>query len=251
VSPNAYGAAAVVTKDPALILDDLFAMLANEPNAFRDIQQFQQEHNIDLRYDLAAPLGNEFLIAVDGPILPTPSWKLVVEVNDAARLQNSLQWAISEINREAAANGRPGITSSTEVVGGITFYALKAADAPVDINYTFWAGYMIVAPSRILLDQAIQYHDTGNSLARSERFRSQFPADGRDHASAFVYQNLQAVAAAIPVQAIQDTLGNALPTLVCLYGESDRITMSSKGMLGTNIVNMAGLTGMIQAIGIK
>src|SRR5262249_28659446 len=88
VSPNAYAVAGVVTKDPSLILDDVFSMMRGETNSLQNLQQFQAENHFDLRNDLAAPLGNEFLFALDGPLLPTPSWKVVIEVNDGARLQN-------------------------------------------------------------------------------------------------------------------------------------------------------------------
>jgi len=251
VSPNAFGAAAIVTKDPALIIDDLFGALQKEGNVWQDLQEIQQQHHVDIRYDLATPLGNEFLIAVDGPILPTPAWKAVVEVKDAARLQNTIQWLIDEYNREAAVKGEPALKLTTEVAGGKTFYTIGTTAVPMQINYTFWAGYLIAAPTRSLLEEAMQYRDTGNSLARSDSFRSQFPADNRDNASGFVYQNLSAMAKLIPIAGLSDAVNKALPTLVCLYGESDRVMVSSKGMLGTNIMSLAGLTGMMQAIGIQ
>jgi hypothetical protein len=250
VSANAYGAAAIVTKDPKLIVDNIFSMLQQNPETLQTLQELQQEHHIDIRYDLAEPLGNEFLVAVDGPILPTPSWKLVIEVNDAARLQNSLQAAVAAVNREAAAHQLPQSVLSTEVDGGRTFYQLKAANIPTEIHYTFWAGYLLVAPSKALLEEAIQTHDTHASLARSDHFRAQLPADGRDTFSGIVYQNLQAMANAIPVQGFRDAVGKGLPTLVCLYGEPDRIMMSSNGVLGTNIASMAGLAGMMRAAGL-
>ena len=251
VSPNAFGAAAIVTKDPALIIDDMFGALQKEGNVWQDIQEIQQRHHVDIRYDLATPLGNEFLIAVDGPIFPMPAWKAVVEVKDAARLQNTIQWLIDEYNREASVKGEPTLKLTTEVAGGRTFYTIATTDVPLRINYTFWAGYLIAAPTRSLLEEAMQYRDTGNSLARSDSFRSQFPADNRDNASGFVYQNLQAMAKLIPIAGLSEAVNKALPTLVCLYGESDRVMVSSKGMLGTNIMSLAGLTGMMQAIGIQ
>ena len=105
---------------------------------------------------------------------------------------------------------------------------------------------MILAPGRGMLEEAIQYHDTGASLARSEHFRAQLPADGRDNASGFVYQNLEAVANAIPIPGVKDAVSKALPTLLCLYGAPDRITISSKGVIAANIGSMASLTGMLR-----
>ena len=251
LSPNTYGAAAIVTKDPALIIDDFFGILQKNNDAWPRVQDFQREHRIDVRYDLAENLGNEFLIAIDGPILPTPAWKAVIEVNDAARLQNTIVRMTEEFNREASIHSQPGLKLTTESVEGRTFYSITAGELPLQIHYTFWSGYMIIAPARTLLMEAMRYHDSGNSLARSETFRSQFPADGRDHSSGFVYQNLQAIAGSIPIEKIQETVKGALPTLISLYAETDRITMSSKGVLGANVASLAGFAGMIEAIGVK
>lgn len=234
VSPNAYGVAAVAVKDPALIVDDLMGFLsAAEPDAMRELDEVQRIHRIDFRHDLAAPLGGEFLFAVDGPILPNPAWKVVVEVYDSARLQNTIQWAIGEYDREAAAKQQPVINLGSETVSGRTFYVITSPATSYEIHYTFWSGYLIAAPNRTLLIEAMQYHDTGITLARTEAFRSQLPFDGRDYVSGFLYQNVQNLAASVPAM------------LICLYGEQDRIVVSSKGMLGSNLSQMAGLSGMI------
>ena len=42
-------------------------------------------------------------------------------------------------------------------------------------QYTFANGYMIVAPNRALLLEALQTHDSGNSLARSAAFKALLP----------------------------------------------------------------------------
>jgi hypothetical protein len=249
VSAKAYGVAAVVTKDPALMVDDLFNVLQLEPGALADLENYQREHRLDLRYDVAAPLGNEFLVALDGPILPNPSWKVVIEVNDAARLQNAIERSIAEVNRQRAAEQQPPMRLTSETSGGRTFYAATADKIPTEIHYTFWAGYMIIAPNRALLLEAIQHHDNGTTLARSAAFRSQFPADGRDYASGFVYQNIQALASSLPVGQVQEAV-DALPTLVCVYGSADRIVMSSKGVLGMNIAGLTGISGMMNATGL-
>ena len=46
---------------------------------------------IDIRDDLAANLGGEFLISLDGPVLPTPSWKAVIEVRNPDQLEQTLE----------------------------------------------------------------------------------------------------------------------------------------------------------------
>src|SRR5207244_276659 len=118
ISPGAYGVAAIVTKDPSSMFDDIFGFISGDGRASQDLENYQAEHHVDIRRDLVAPLGNELLFAVDGPILPTPSWRIVIEVNDAARLQNSIEWSITDMNREAAARQQPGATLGSETGGG-------------------------------------------------------------------------------------------------------------------------------------
>ena len=103
---------------------------------------------------------------------------------------------------------------------------------------------MLIAPDRTLLLEAMQYRDTGASLARSDNFLSRLPADGRDYVSGFIYQNL---ALNLP----QNLVRNSTPSLICLYGEKDRIVLSSKAMIGTNLSNIAGLSGLIDHVRFK
>jgi hypothetical protein len=238
------------TKDPSSMFEDIFGLVSREGTAAQDLENYQAAHRVDIRRDLIATLGNEVLVAVDGPILPTPAWKVVIEVNDAARLQNTIEGSVADMNRELAARQKPGVKLTSETAGGRTFYSFAGSAFPTEIHYTYWAGYMIIAPSRAMLMESIQNHDTGNTLLRSAAFRSQLPADGRDYASGFVYQNIQAMTASLPVDVLKQSGVNTLPSLVCLYGESDRIVMSSKGVLGMNIASMAGITGMLNMTGL-
>ena len=62
--------------------------------------------------------------------------------------------------------------------GGQSFYSVRdMASGAIVAQYTFADGYMIVAPSRALLMDAIQIHASGNSLARSAAFRALLPKD--------------------------------------------------------------------------
>jgi ferric-dicitrate binding protein FerR (iron transport regulator) len=262
VSQDAYGFSAWVVKDPELILNDILALAQSEPDILLDLQKFELTHGIDIRRDLAEPLGNEILIAVDGPILPTPSWKVVLEVDNGPRLENAIQFAVTNVNRLLAAQGKPTITLASETVEGKTYHSLKSEGNPVEVHYTFWTGYMIVAPSRALLTEAIRVHDSGISLVRSTAFRAQLPPDGRDVASAIMYQNLEAMAQAVPSVAadamsnkLQDQVRQAailytsMPKVAFVYGEQDRIEGTAKGSFGINIASMLGLHSMLHAAG--
>jgi hypothetical protein len=213
---------------------------------------------------LAEPLGNEVLVALDGPILPKPSWKIVFEVNDAPRLENTIQFAVTSLNRELAALGLPTWNLESETVEGKTYFALKSTATPMEIHYTSWMGYMIVTPSRALLAEAIRIHDSGSSISRSAAFRSQLPPDGRDVASAVMYQNLEKVAQSLPSMATDALSGDlrkslqtatlfesSLPKVVFVYGEQDRILAAARGSYGLRIASMLGLRGLMDAAGLS
>jgi len=251
-----------VVKDPDLILTDIFGLMQNDPYVLQHLEEFQQTHGIDLRRDLAEPLGNEFLIAIDGPVLPQPSLKVIAEVDDGPKLENTIQFAITNINRILEAAQLPTWTLSSETVDGKTYHALTSAGNPMEIHYVMWTGYMIVAPNRALLTEAIRIRDSGTSILRSSAFRAELPPDGRDVASGIMYQNLQSMALAVPFAATDaasralgadirqaSVLYKSMPKVAFVYGEQDRIMGTARGSFGINLASMLGLQGMLHAAG--
>src|SRR6185436_3529985 len=109
----------------------------------------------------------------DGPLLPTPSWKVVLEVNDMPRLENAIQYAVTNINRELQMLQKPEWSLGSETVDGKTYHSLTSKGSPLEIHYTSWMGYMLLGPSRTLLMESIRIHDSGSSIARSAAFRAQ------------------------------------------------------------------------------
>ncbi|HVN78412.1 MAG TPA: FecR family protein, partial [Terriglobia bacterium] len=191
VSPEAHLVSAFVVKNPALLLDDLFDLLGQQNGAFQQhLDSFQSEHGINIREDLAAPLGGEFAFALDGPVLPKPSWKVIVEVNDPARLQKAVELAVEGFKRETASAGKPPMKLEQVRANGLTYYRLSLDQPGVEADYFYIDGYLVAAASRVLLDQAIQFRTTGYVLPRSETFTKLLPQDGRSNFSALIYQNL-------------------------------------------------------------
>jgi hypothetical protein len=170
VSQDVYGFSAWVTKDPSSILDDILSLQSSNSSFAEELQAFQQEHNIDLRRDLVEPLGNEALIAIDGPLLPTPSWKVVIEVHDSGRFENTIQWAVTNINRMMEARQQPTWNLESETVDGRTYHSLTSTGFPMEIHFTSWMGYMVFSSSRALLMDAIRIHESGTSIRHSAKF---------------------------------------------------------------------------------
>jgi hypothetical protein len=257
-SPDANFVSAFVVKSPVSILDE---MLSIKPEFARELADAQAKHGFDLRNDLVAPLGGEIAMGVDGPLLPTPSWKLVAEVYDTARLQQTFQKAVTQLDAELRAHGKPGVTLTSQQAGGRTYYAIGSADGKLSISYLYEDGYMIAGPSRALLEQAIQLRDSGVTIATTAKFRDLLGPDGQVNVSALVYTNIAPIAkSASAVLPDSVTHGNGKgpgqitkllvgqgPTLYYAYAEPDRIVFagSNQNPLGLNLGTLASFGGML------
>lgn len=261
ISPDANLVAGFVVKNPVALVDDLLGVLDTvSPELRKTLEKQQSERGLDLRNDIAAPLGGEFAFAIDGPILPTPSWKLVFEVNDPAHLQQTLERAVGEVNKEAAKFGKSGLSWDQADVSGRIFYTLKSAEFGfLEVNYTYANGYMIVGPSRALVQRAITSHDSGISLLRSAKFTAGLPADGNANFSAVFYHNLGALVPAGmasaaqnlpsgPQQAVRALAADMQPTLLYAYAQGDGITFAANTEGGPFGLSPATILGMPNAL---
>lgn len=258
VSPNANVVAAFVVKKPELLVDDLLGFLETvEPDLRRRMQDIEKQQGFDIRNDFAAPLGGEFAFAVDGPILPTPSWKVVLEVYNEVKLQTTLERAVEKLNEFSVLHGKGKLSLEKTTIGDRTFYSIKS-DAGLEANYTFANGYLVAAPSRALLEQSLRNRDAGNTLIRSSRFISALPVDGNTNFSAVLYHDLAPLiqplaekmknSGAELSEEQRRMLGsidqNAPPTLVYAYAQGDRITFAANtegGAFGLSPANLIGL----------
>lgn len=260
ISPDANVVAGFVVKNPTALVDDLLGVLNTvSPDLNKKLAELQSDHGLDLRKDFAAPLGGEYAFAIDGPILPTPAWKLVFEVNDPAHLQQAFEHVVEEVNKQMTTEGKGGLTWERNDTGGHTYYTLRSKDFGVEVNYVFANGYLIAGPTRALVEQSLKYHDSNVNLAHSSRFTAGLPADGNTNFSALVYHNLaplvQPFANRIPdgatsgeqQKAIAAMAGNMQPTLAYAYAFGDRIEFASNTDGGPFGLSPATLLGMPNA----
>lgn len=259
VSPNANVATAFVVKEPALLVDDLFGFLETvDPEMRRSLENIEKSQGINIRNDFAAPLGGEFAFAIDGPLLPTPSWKVVLEVYDQTKLQGTFERAIEKLNQFSVLHGKGKLSLESVNSGNRTFYTVKSTGTALEVHYIYANGYLIAAPSRALLEQSIANRDAGNTLVRSARFMSALPIDGNTNFSAILYHDLAPLMKPIAermksaggelTEEQRQTLGsidaNAPPTLVYAYAEGSRITVAANtegGAFGLNPTSLIGL----------
>jgi hypothetical protein len=248
VSGQAYIAASAVTKDATGMFDDVLPVISdNNPMFLPILRAFETELGIDLREDFAASLGGEATIALDGPMLPVPSWKLIVEIYDPETFIHALGRAVTEINVLMTSRGEGGVTLESEDLGGRTFYTLKLVDRGFEIVFATVDGYLLVAPSSALIEQAIQYRATGVNLPNSPAFRALLPDSGWTDCSALVYRDLDSLVDALPTEMIEEfgvseVLQDGLSTgLVSVFGGDDRVTVSATGGSLLGLVSTLGM----------
>jgi hypothetical protein len=250
VSPQATFATAFVTRDPRQLLSELVA--AAGPQAATVISTIQQQAGFSPVDDVAASLGGEATLAVDGPLLPIPSWKVAVEVDNPSRLEWAIEQGVAAISRNAPASG---IALANQTVNGQTFYALTLAQPAFRIEYVFVDGYLLLAPNRALLTSAIASRASGQTLSHSDSFRAQLPLDAHTDLSAVAYYNLGSAVGPIVDQLnasglltpdqqkqIASLTANRQPTLVYVYGSPDQILVGSRNSIaGLGLDTLSGL----------
>jgi hypothetical protein len=263
ISPDANVVAGFVVKNPVALVDDLLGVVETvAPDLRKNLDKLQSDHGLDVRTDIAAPLGGEFAFAIDGPILPTPSWKMVFEVNDPEHLQHTLERIVGEVNKEAAKFGKAGLVWEQSETSHRTYYTLRSADFGVEINYTYSNGYLIVCPSKALVERAVAAREAGNTLLHSAKFTAGLPTDGNANFSAVFYHNLGSLvqpfanriagtANNLPreqQEALNAMAADMPPTLAYAYAQGDSITFAANTEGGPFGLSPATLLGMPNAL---
>jgi hypothetical protein len=236
VSSDAAGAVALVMKEPALLVDDLFATFTSgHPEFPAKLAAFETEHGFRVRADLAETLGGDVALAVDGPLLPTPAWKVVVEVYDAPRLQATIERLVSLADAAARREGKPGARIVSEASGGLTVHALVLGDGTTPLQYAFVDGYLVAAPQKALLVRAAESHATGDTLLTAPKLVALLPKDGPLDFSMLAFQDVGGVlgvlvgslgAAAGPAAS---ELSSSGASLAWGWAEPSRIVFGSAG----------------------
>ncbi len=249
VSPEASMVTSAVIKNPRSIMEEIFKMAGSgDPEFTQHLADFEAKAGVNVLNDIAAPLGGEVTMAFDGPMLPTPRWKLIFEVYDPATLQATIEKLIDSYNREN--NHGHALQVSSKHVGSRLYYTISSPNQPnYEIDYTFVDSYLIAAPDMGTISRAIQTRDAGYSLTHSSTFQALLPSDGYTNFSAIFYHNvgpvvgpvaerLKASGALTPQQrqSIDALTANSAPGMIYAYGEPSRITVASNtGFMGFDL----------------
>jgi hypothetical protein len=261
VTANASMAAGFTITNPGQVIDDMLAWAAANNSSFpADLSEMETQLGFSIRNDLAASLGSEFVLSLDGPLLPVPSWKIVTEVYDPQKLQWVFSKLVEDANTAAAKNGKPALQSTQQVIGGLTYYqiVMPGTAGVAELDYVFDGGYLIAAPSRTLLQAAVSAKSSGTSLSHATSFRNALPHDGEANFSALAYESLGSLATTLNsalqklpmspaakqhMQAAANSPAASQASMAVAYGESDRIILSSTALPGFGSGTLMSMTG--------
>jgi hypothetical protein len=244
ITPEASAVGAFVVRNPDAILDQITGVARTTPQGIGAASP-------DVQQNLQNSLGGEFAFAVDGPLVPVPSWKLVIEVYDPARVETAIEHLVAQYNQHPAQNVK-ALTIARENGDGGTWYAITATpkNPLVEAHYTFSGGYLIAGPSRTLVSRALQTKQSGTSILRSSKFMAMAPRDRFANFSAVIYQDMGTQLAPLagllsgmaPNMKNMPSLNDLKPTLIAAYSEPDSLTVASNGdVLGASLGRL--LTG--------
>src|SRR5580700_8102078 len=250
VSPQASMVTSALIRNPRSIMEGLFQMIGTgDANFSHHLSEFEAKTGVNMLDELAAPLGGEVTMAFDGPMLPTPRWKLILEVYDPATLQATIAKLVEAYNREGSAEGR-SLELAKRQVGSQTYFVISSLQpAKAEVDYTFVDGYLIAAPDRGTLARAIQDRQAGYTLTHAPAFQALLPSDGYTNFSAIFYHNIGPVIGPIAEQlkssgaltsqqrqSIDVLAANSAPGLIYAYGKPDRIVVASNsGFMGFDL----------------
>jgi len=250
ISPDASMVNAAVIKNPRSIMEDLFQIISNsDPNFSQDLSKFEAKTGVSVLDDVTAPLGGEVAFAFDGPVLPTPRWKLAFEVYDPATLQSTIAKLVDSFNREAGAS-KGSLVLAQQQVGSHIYYTVRNLNHPAtEMDYTYVDSYLIAGPDIATLSKAIRDREAGNTLTHSTTFQALLPNDGYTNFSAIFYHNIGPVIGPLldqvksvgtltaqQQQSIAMLQANTAPGLIYAYGEPERIVVASNtGFMGFDL----------------
>ncbi len=248
VSPDAQFAVSLLLKNASVIVEDMIGM------AGKMTGQKTADNSDELHKEMASAFGGEVTVALDGPIFPTPSWKIAAEVYYPERLQSTIAKMVQRFN-DTGDKERTGnmLLTQSDTPDGHTFYQLKFEKLPWEADWTFTDGYWVAAANRELLARSLQNRQIGSTLAKSATFRSKLPQSGSTDFSGIIYHHLGDTLAPIA-----DMLGNTnirgipvnalksdAPGAICFWAGTDRIDMAATGsFFGMSIESMLAMSGV-------
>lgn len=237
---------AIVLRSPEEIFSEIkqLAVLASG-ESWEDLD-IEPSIERELRDNFIASLGGESAVGLDGPALPTISWKLVLEVYDELLLQETIERTFELANQYS--EGNANISVIEDRVGSNNGYLVDIAatlnvnDNPINtqfsFNYAYVNGYLIAAPNNALLERAIiQYHNSVGLLTNGD-FQSLLPNGGYLDVSALSYNRLARI--------VDDLVQNLPSNISFTDDQRDEIRSIYSDYQGASLITVVGDTDSIR-----
>ena len=241
LSPDVTIFASISLIDPEFMLNDLMLTMKDQ-SKLKGLMDAGEEEIISIIHDLAVALGGEVTLAIDGPILPFPQWKVIAELYDSTLLQETVDQIVMLSNQHNDFN----LVRTTSDFNGLEVNEIRSQTYNWSFYYTVVDGYMLAVPNLSLLDQTVKNRNFNLSIASSEKFANLLPANSYNEFSFLFYQNspeiFEAVSKLVQSTQNQKTQGqkqvhaSLAPKMIYGYAEQQRISFASTG--GDSLLNM-------------
>jgi hypothetical protein len=250
ISSDAIVAIYASTREPRQMFDELITLISrSDPSVLNHLAEAEAKLGVKFSEDFAASLGTESALGIESFSTSGPVWIMAGLVNNASTLETVIQKLVEACNAESAIQGSTQqVTLLKETVDGRTWTALKFAQAPVTITWTYDRGYIVAGSDRGAVLRAIAIRNGGSPLIWSAAFKQQLPASAGMHPSAFAWLNtkgaLQGFASLAPNPMIQKLLSERDPILVVFSATTEQIQAVSRTRLSGLIMDMMLLRGI-------
>ena len=237
------GAGYVSTREPRQVFDEMAAFFASLNPSFQETRSdLEARLGVNFSSDLAAALGTEYALGIEGVSISGPAWVLAALVNDATAFDDAMARLVQGINLQAAADGEEGqLVLERESIDGRVWNSLKFPQSPITATWTYDRGYLIASASRGGALRAIAARNGGAALVRSSEFQRQLSTSLGMHPAGFAWLNTQGVFAEIS----QFTENLMLPKALKALEERDPtlviFTATPEEIRATSHVRMSGI----------
>ena len=245
VSPKAMMVISFALNDPAAVFDHIRELAgASDPKSMASLAQMEQGLGISFKDDLFGQLAGEITIEADSITPPAPSGRLILRVKDATRFQQTLNALLFAAHLRAEPFDVNGVA--------LNVIRIPRPKGSAEVAFTFVNDYLILGSNPDAVIDAVGLHNSGESLAKSNKFHAALPPGHPDGLSAMIYQDPVAMAT-LQMQRLAPNLTGSLaaqagqgdPAVVAIYGNDTSIQEAS-----TNGAFDAGAALVVAAIAI-
>lgn len=241
------------TREPRQLFEEFTAQIGRfTPSFDRDLGTAEARLGVNFARDLAAAIGTESAIGLEGFSVNGPAWVMAVLVNDPIIIDNSISKIADEFNAQLKPEEQgKRIILERVSADGRSWTTVKSGLVPFSAAWTYDRGYLVAASDRGVARRAIATRNGGLPLVWSPAFQQQLPSSSGLHPSAFAWLNtkgaFEGLAALAPYPAFQKLMSTRDPILVVLNGTTEQIHAASRTRITSLIVDAMLLERLGQA----